>query len=87
MAEWGKSEDHERWLALQKQAQTVLSRKAKTLLESDWVYYSAMAEAPDITVREREQWVLLRDEAGRRLGKFAPPSEQMELPFDTEPDH
>jgi hypothetical protein len=84
MAEWGKSEEHERFLALQEQVRRVKGSGATSAagLVKDEAWYRAHAEDTTLPAKERAQWLALADELATRLGYNAPPSKQEELPFD-----
>jgi len=81
MAEWGKGEEHERFVALQQQAKRIhgsgaVSPGQLVQVEKDYREKALDTARP---AKERSLWLQLADELATRLGYNAPPSVQEEL--------
>ena len=88
MAEWGKGEEHERFIALQQQVRRVQSSGGVSpgQLVSVEAYHREKAEDTTLPMKERRLWKQLADELATRLGYNAPPSMQEELFSLEKPD-
>lgn len=78
MGDWSGSEQ-ERFEELKVQAKHHLARGRAVKLEDEADYYRMKSTDKSVSAKDREVFKLLADQLDNRLGRNAPPSEQIQL--------